>query len=163
MPSLASAPDEVPAVSVALVLDRTYGDAARRRELRALGGWLTEHHAAGTRVSLIDAHTGRSSAPLRPADLARAQATRPRSSTAAAVDAAFARQHGRRLLVTLGSSAPPTRASTLSIRTRRGAPSAIPTRSAKRSRATIDDRRPEALAATVARAIMAISGQTERR
>ena len=163
MPNLASAPDEVAPVSVALVLDRTYGTAARRRELRALGTWLAEHHAPGTRVSLIDARTGRASAPLRPADLARAQATRPRSSTAAAVDAAFASRRGRRLLVTLGSSAPPTGARTLSIATRRGARAAIPTRSGRRSRATIDDRRPEALAATVARAIMAISGQSERR
>jgi len=162
MPSLASAPDEVAPVSVALVLDRTYGEAARQRELRALGTWLAEHHAAGTRVSLVDARTGRASAPLRPADLGRAQATRARSSTAAAVDAAFARQRGRRLLVTLGSSAPPTGASTLSIATRRGGPPAVPTRSGRRSRATIDDRRPEALAASVARAIMAISGQTER-
>ncbi len=163
MPNLASAPDEVAPVSVALVLDRTYGAAARRRELRALGGWLNEHHAAGTRVSLIDARTGRASAPLRPADLGRAQATRSRSSTAAAVDAAFARQRGRRLLVTLGSSAPPTGASTLSIATRRGAREAAPTRSGRRSRATIDERRPEALAASVARAIMSISGQAERR
>ena len=163
MPVLASAPDEVAPVSVALVLDDTYGEAARRRELRALGDWLAQHHAPGTRVSLIDARTGDASAPLRPADLALAQTTRPRASTTSAVRSAFEGGQGRRLLVTLGSAAPPTGASTLSVQTRRGAGSAVATRGAKRSQATIDDRRPQALAASVARAIMALSGQSERR
>jgi len=163
MPQLSSAPDEVKPVDVALVLDGTYGPAAQRRELRALGTWLDEHHAAGTRVSVIDARTGRASAPLRPAQLAGARTTRPRQSTAAAVGSAFERARGRRLVVSLGSPAPPSGASTLSIQTRRGAGSEVLSRSGRRSRATIDDRRPEALAASVARGIMQISGQSERR
>ena len=61
MPELASADTRPGAVDVALVVDRS--DPALRRELRTLGAWLDEHHAAGTRVSLIDARSGRATAP----------------------------------------------------------------------------------------------------
>jgi hypothetical protein len=166
MPNLLTRSARVRPVKVALVLDHTYGAAPLRRELRALGTWLAEHHAAGTRVSVIDAGTARASGPLRDSDLARARPTRPRSSTAAAIRSALGRPAGRQLLVTLGSSAPPSSAArTLRIATRRGvgSGSSVGLVHGKRSRVTIDDRRPDALAASVARAIMAVSGQRERR
>lgn len=168
MPDLAGGSRKVAPVSVALVLDRTYDAVTRRRELRALGAWLGENHAPGTRVSVIDARTGRASRPLRASNLVRARPTQPRSSTTDAIDSAFRRQDGERLLVTLGSDATPRTAraaSTLSIATRRGAGtrSSVPSSRRKRSAVTIDDRRPDALAGSVARKIMAISGQRERR
>lgn len=167
MPDLLPAPAKVPRVRVALVLDaNSYDPAALRGELRALGTWLADNHAPGTRVSLIDADSGRASAPLRAAQLATARAERPRPSTKAAIRSAFGRQKRRRLLVTLGAAVtPPGRATTLAVDTRRGAGagSGAALRRGRRSRVTIDERRPNALAANVARAIMAISGQRERR
>lgn len=165
MPRLAGAPDEVRPVSVALVLDETYDGAKRTRELRALGDWLAANHAPGTRVSVIDAATGRASRALRAEGLADARFTRAPASTAAAVRSAFAGSgRRRRLLVTLGAAPPAGGARTLRIRTRRGAArdGELAT-SGKRSRATIDDGRPDALAASVARRIMSISGQSELR
>jgi len=168
MPGVRSAPAQVPPVRVALVLDRTYEPAALRRELRALGAWLDANHAAATRVSVIDARSGRASAPLPAADLARARSGRPRPSPTAAVRSAFAREQGRRLLVTLGSPVtPPGAASMLRVATRPGAGVGVgrsaALRRGGRARATIDERRRNALAASVARAIMGISGQREQR
>ncbi|MDX6720055.1 MAG: hypothetical protein QOJ63_2309 [Solirubrobacteraceae bacterium] len=165
MPNLVTRSAKVRPVKVALVLDHTYGAAPLRRELRTLGTWLAEHHAPGTRVSVIDASTARASGRLRDSDLTRARPSQPRSSTAAAVRSALGRSTGRRLVVALGSTAPASTASTLQIATRRGASagSNVALRRGQRSRVTIDDRRPDALAASVARAIMAVSGQRERR
>jgi hypothetical protein len=161
-----AAPAKVAPVRVALVVDRTYEPPALRRELRALGGWLAANHAPGTRVSLIDARSGRASGAVPAADLAAARPRRARPSTAAAVRSALARQQGRRLLVTLGSTVtPPGAASTLRVAARPGAGTGTgaPLRRGGRARATIDERRPNALAASVARAIMGISGQREQR
>jgi hypothetical protein len=166
MPHVRSAPAKVPRVRVALVLDRTYDPARLRRELRTLGAWLAANHAPGTRVAVIDARSARASRAARGADLAGARPERQRPSTAAAVRSAFGRRSTRRLLVTLGTAAAPSgTASTLRIAARRGAGSGriTPIGRGRRSRATIDDRRPNALAASVARAIMGISGQRERR
>lgn len=166
MPNLLTRTARVRPVKVALVLDHTYGAAPLRRELRALGTWLAEHHAAGTRVSVIDAGTARASGPLRNSDLGRARPTQARPSTEAAISSALGRPTGRQLLVTLGSAASKSStARTLRIATGRGASagSTVALRHGKRSRVTIDDRRPDALAASVARAIMAVSGQRERR
>lgn len=166
MPDLRAAPDKVPRVRVALVVDGTYNPVALRRELRSLGAWLDANHAPGTRVSVIDARTARTSEPLRATDLAGARSARERPSTTAAVRSAFARRQGRRLLVTLGSATTaPGTANSLRVATGRGADvaAAVPQRRGRRSRVTIDERRPNALAASVARAIMAISGQRERR
>lgn len=166
MPALRSAPDRPPPVNVALVVDHRYDAASLRRELRALGSWLERNHAPGTRVSVIDAISARSSAPTRAADLAGARETRQRTSTASAIRAAFAASRGRRLLVTLGSTtAPEPGVSTLRVATRAGAreASSIALRRGRRARVTIDERRPDALAASVARAMMALSGQREQR
>ncbi len=166
MPVLIAAPDDVRPVRVALVVDRTYDTPALRRELRSLGGWLAENHAPGTRISVIDAGSARTSGPLDAARLGAAGLTRRSESTPAAVRAALARRDRRALLVTLGSSAAaPGRAKTLRIATRPGAAtgSSVALRRARRARVTIDERRPNALAASVARAIMAISGERERR
>jgi hypothetical protein len=176
MPDVGPAPAKVHQVRVALVLDRTYGAATLRRELSALGTWLAVNHAPGTRVSVIDAKSARASRPARGTELAGVRPQRQRASTAAAVRSAFGRQRDRRLLVTLGTAAPSSTGSTLRIATRRGAggagagiasgagsgSSTAPGRR-KRLRATIDDRRPNALAASIARAIMTVSGQRERR
>ncbi|MEA2149215.1 MAG: hypothetical protein QOD69_1045 [Solirubrobacteraceae bacterium] len=169
MPDLRAAPDRVRPVRVALVLDRTYGPATLRRELRTLGTWLSANHAPGTRVSVIDARSARASGRLRAADLSGARAARPRPSTPAAIRSACGRHNARRLLVTVGSAArsaaPAGTASTLRVATHAGAGAAAITRlpGAHRSRVTIDDRRPNALAASIARAIMSISGERERR
>lgn len=163
MPDVAPAPAKVRQVRVALVLDRTYDAATLRRELRALGAWLAVNHAPGTRVSVIDAQSARASRPARGADLAAVRPVRQRASTAAAIRSAFGHQKKRRLLVTLGAGARSSTGSTLRISTQRGASSAssAPVGPGRRSRATIDDRRPNAFAASVARAIMAVSGQRE--
>jgi hypothetical protein len=166
MPALAAAPDRVPAATVALVVDGSLTPAALRRELAALGSWLATSHAPGTRVALIDATTGRASAPLGAAQLARAGASRPHPSTSAAIDTVLAREGGRRLLVNVGTSASSSRrASTLNVATRPGATPAPSVALARGGTAsvTIDERRPNALAASVARALMEISGQRERR
>jgi hypothetical protein len=164
MPDVRDAPSDVPPARVALVVDGSYGPAALRRELRALGSWLQSNHAPATRISVIDASTGRASSPLDGAALARGAPTRPQPSTTAAVSSAL-RGGGRRLLVRLGSTAPATAASALTIVARRGgaAVARVPLRRGGRARVTIDERRPNALAATVARALMAISGERERR
>lgn len=163
MPRLSGAPERVRPVTVALVLDDTYDGAWRARELRTLGTWLSENHAPGTRVTVIDAATGRASAALAAEGLGRARLTRAEKSAPGAIRSALARRGDRQLLVTLGETAPASDARTLSIVTRRGAPSdgTLTTRGT-RSETAIDDRRPDALAASVARGIMAISGQTER-
>lgn len=165
MPDVGPAPAKVPQVRVALVLDRTYDAATLRRELRALGAWLAVNHAPGTRMSVIDAQSARASRPARGVDLAGVRPAGQRPSTAAAVRSAFGHQRERRLLVTLGTAAPSSTGSTLRIATRRGASTAssTPVGRGRRFRATIDDRRPNALAASVARAIMAVSGQHELR
>jgi hypothetical protein len=165
MPKLKGAPDKVRPVRVALVLDRSYSPALGR-ELQALGTWLSANHASGTRVSVIDARSARASGRLRPADLTRARPARPRPNTQAAVRSAFGHQNVPRLLVTVGGAAAP--AGTASIRRvakSRGAGAGSIAREpeTKRSRVTIDDQRPNALAASVARAIMSISGQREQR
>jgi hypothetical protein len=161
MPALSELQSRPKPVRVALVLDRTYDAPALRRELRTLGTWLDEHHAAGTRVTIIDAQAARASAPLRPAQLAAGGALRAQDSTTAAVRSALGGPPERRLLVTLGSPAPQARAArTLNIATRPGASGAV-TGSGERSRAAIDDRRPNALAASIARGIMGVSGQRE--
>jgi len=163
MPALAASQQRPEAVRVALVLDRSYDAPALRRELRALGTWLGENHAAGTRVTVIDARSARASAPLRPSELASGRALQAQDSTRAAVRSALGGPRDRRLLVTLGSPAPaPAATSTLSIATRPGA-SAPASRSGARSRVAIDDRRPNALAASIARGIMGVSGQREPR
>lgn len=168
MPQVRLAPDKVPQVRVALVVDGAYDQAALRRELRALGGWLAANHAPGTRVSVIDGASARASGALPASALASARPRRQRASTAAAVRSAFAREPERRLLVAVGDAAAPrsARASTLRVTTRRGAAAGAPSGALQRSRqarVTIDERRPNALAASIARAIMAISGQGERR
>lgn len=166
MPDVLPQPDKVDPVHVALVLDRTYDTPALRRELDALGTWLAENHAPGTRVSVIDAASARASAPLSAARLAEADAGRPRASTASAIRAALARENGRDLLVTLGTSAPaPGAARALRISSRPGPATGSSRALARRrsARVTIDERRPNALAASVARAIMAISGEREKR
>lgn len=163
MPRLSGAAEKVRPVTVALVLDGTYDGARRARELRTLGTWLAENHAPGTRVTVIDATTGRASAALAGEELGRARLTRTATSTPSAIRSALARRGDRQLLVTLGETAPTSDARTLSILTRPRAPSdSTLTTRGKRSRTTIDGRRPDALAASVARGIMAISGQTER-
>ncbi|MEY2443006.1 MAG: hypothetical protein QOJ46_2432 [bacterium] len=174
MPDLRTAPDDPPPARVALVVDDTYSPAALQRELRSLGAWLRANHAPDTRVSVIDAATGRASAPLSAAALARGDLgrgalargapTRSRTATRAAIRAAF-NGRGRRLLVNVGSPAPASSASTLTVVARRGAgaPASVPLRRGRRSRVAIDSRRPDALAASVARALIAISGQSERR
>jgi len=167
MPQLLAAPDDVRPVRVALVVDRTYDRPALRRELGALGGWLTDNHAPGTRVSVIDAATGRASRPLDAAHLAEgARPTRQRASTAAAVRSELARPGGRHVLVTLGGAPTPQGAPrALRIATRPGPStgSAAALAQRRRSRVTIDERRPNAFAAEVARAVMAVSGERERR
>ncbi len=166
MPQLLAQPDDVRPVRVALVLDRTYDSPALRRELRTLGGWLAENHAPATRVSVIDAASRRASAPLRADRLATAAVTRRRASTTAAVRSALGRGGGRDLVVTLGAAATiPGAARRLQIATRPGAATGSGTvlERRRRARVTIDHRRPNALAASVARAIMAISGERERR
>ena len=166
MPEVLAQPDAVRPVRVALVLDRTYDTPALRRELAALSGWLAENHAPGTRVAVIDAASRRASAPLSAERLAAAAVTRERASTASAVRAALARRNGRGLVVSLGTDAPaPGAAKALRIATRPGAATGSGAALARRQRArvTIDERRPNALAASVARAIMAISGERERR
>jgi hypothetical protein len=166
MPKLNVAPDKVRPVRVALVLDRSYSPAPLRRELQALGTWLSANHAPGTRVSVIDARSARASGRMRPADLTGARPARPRPNMEAAVRSAFGRQKVRRLLVTVGAAAAPAgTASVLRVAKRRGAGagSIIREPKTKRSRVTIDDQRPNALAASIARAIVSISGQRERR
>jgi hypothetical protein len=166
MPNLRSAPDKVRPVSVALVLNRSYRPATLRRELRALGTWLSTNHAPGTRVSVIDVRSGRASGRLRPADLTRGQPTRPRANMKAAVRSAFGGQKGRRLLVTVGAApAPAGTARTPRVVKRRaaGAESIVREPETTQSRVTIADQRPNALAASVAREIMSISGQREQR
>ncbi|MBW3606892.1 MAG: hypothetical protein KY463_00825 [Actinobacteria bacterium] len=166
MPEVLAQPDAVRPVNVALVLDRTYDPPQLRRELRALGAWLDENHAPGTRVSVIDAVSARASPPLRAERLADADASRRRASTASAIRTALARGNGRDLLVTLGATErAPRTARTLRIATRPGAAtgSSAALEQRRRARVTIDDRRPNALAASVARAIMAISGEREKR
>jgi hypothetical protein len=164
MPDLRAALDDPPPARVALVVDRTYSAAALRRELRSLGAGVGANHAPGTRVTRIDAATGRSSAPLSATTLARGATTRAQTGTSAAIRSAL-HGRGRRLLVDVGSPAPASSASTLTVLTRRGAgaPASVPLRRGGRSRVAIDDRRPDALAASVARALIAISGQSERR
>ncbi len=164
MPDLQAAPDDPPPARVALVVDDAYAPADLRRELRTLGAWLAANHAAGTRVTVIDAAAGRASAPLSAAALAGGAPARAQASTSAAIDSAFAGR-GRRLLVDVGSSAPASSASRLNVLTRRGAgaPASVPLRRGRRSSVAIDARRPDALAASVARALIAISGQSERR
>ena len=166
MPQLIALPDDVRPVRVALVVDETYAGPALRRELQTLGGWLTENHAPGTRVSVIDAASARASAPLNAERLATPGLTRRRASTAAAVRSALGRGDRRDLVVTLGTSASaPGAAKRLQIATRPGATTGSSTvlERRRRARVTIDDRRPNALAASVARGIMAISGERERR
>ncbi len=172
MPQVLAAPDDVRPVRVALVLDRTYDTPALRRELRALGGWLTENHAPGTRIAVIDAPSARASVPLDAARLGGASPARQRTSTAAAIRSALARRNGRGLVVTLGTAASAATAAsasgaakTLQIATRPGPATGSSTvlERRRRARVTIDERRPNALAASVARAIMAISGERERR
>ncbi len=143
MPELRTLSARPRPVNVALVADGTYSPPALRRELRTLRAWLSANHAPGTRVSVIDARAAR-----RPA----------------AVRSAFGRQDGRRLLVTVGSAtAPAGNARRLRVATRRGGAGSVTSApGARRARVTIDDRRPNALAASMARAIMSISGQRER-
>jgi hypothetical protein len=165
MPQLRTAPDHVRPVRVALVVDRTYDRPALRRELRALGAWLGENHASATRVAVIDAPTARASRPLDAAHLAGASPTRQRASTTAAVRSELSRG-GRRLLVTLGGAATPRgtpRALRIATRPGASAGSSAALAYRRRSRVTIDERRPNALAAEVARAVMAVSGERERR
>ncbi len=166
MPELLAQPDDVRPVRIALVLDRTYDTPALQRELRALGGWLAENHAPGTRVSVIDAASARASAPLNAARLGAADLTRQRGSTAAAVRSALGRVDARDLVVVLGTSATaPGAAKRLQIAKRPGAATgtAAALERRRRARVTIDDRRPNALAASVARGVMAISGEREKR
>jgi len=165
MPGLLSGPDKPVALDIALVVDGSYDAASLRRELSALGSWISANHAASTRVVVIDAGSASATAPLRASALADAVPTRPRASTTAAIRSAL-RGDDRRLLVTVGSPAPaPARTSTLDVATRRGAPAAQPLALPRggRARVTIDERRPDALAGSVARAMMELSGQRERR
>ena len=164
MPALEAAPDDPPAARIALVVDDTYAPAALRRELQTLGFWLDANHAPGTRVTIIDAASGRASAAVRAADLATAVPSGPGSSASAAVGEAFRGDGGRRLLVGVGAAAPASGATTLAVATRPGAPAPanVPVRRGGRSRVAIDDRRPGALAASIARALIAISNQRER-
>jgi len=167
MPQLLAAPDDVRPVRVALVVDRTYDRPALRRELGALGGWLADNHAPGTRVSVIDATTGRVSRPLDAAHLTEGVTpTRARASTAAAARSELARPGGRHVLVTLGSAPTPQgtpRALRIATRPGPSTGSAAALAQRRRSRVTIDERRPNAFAAEVARAVMAVSGERERR
>jgi hypothetical protein len=163
MPALQAAPDDPPAARIALVVDDAYAPAALRRELRSLGSWLDANHAPGTRVTVIDAATGRASAPLAAADLARAAPAGPQRSTSVAVAEAL-RGGGRRLVVGVGAPAPRTAATALTVATGGAASSAnVPVRRGRRGRIAIDERQPNALAAGVARGVIAISGQREQR
>ena len=166
MPGLLSGPEHPAPLNVALVVDGSYDAAALRPELAALGSWISAHHAAGTRVTVIDAGSASATAPLRASALA---ASRPdaaagehddgdplgpaRRRPAPARDGR-ARPRGRRRV-----RAP----STSSRAAARRPPRPIALKRGGRARVTIDERRPDALAASVARAMMELSGQRERR
>jgi len=89
-------------------------------------------------------------------------ALRERTSTTSAIRVALDGPRDRRLLVTLGAAGSRGNsvlsASTPAASTARSAP-----RVRRRSRVEIDERRPNALAAGIARAIMELSGQRELR
>ena len=165
MPGLLSGPEHPAPLRIALVVDGSYDAAALRHELAALGSWISAHHAPGTRVTVIDAASAGATAPLRASALAAAVPTLPRASTTTAIASAL-RGDGRRLLVTIGSPARvPAHTSTLDVAVRPGAAATprIALKRGGRARVTVDERRPDALAASVARAMMELSGQRERR
>jgi hypothetical protein len=143
MPGVLPGNRRVRPLRIAIVFDRSYRGRARARELRALRAWLAANHNPRTRLFVAD----RGGSPAR------------------VVRHALAGQRGR-MLVTTGHHTTPafSRAATLRVDTRRGAatPAAVPLGPGGRRVVAIDPRRRRALAATVARSIISVSGMRER-
>jgi hypothetical protein len=166
MPGVLPGNTAVKPLHLALVFDDTYTGKARERELQALGVWLQTNHNPRTRVTVIDRSRRRASRPLAAADLADVRLVRRAPSPARVVRRAL-RRHVNRLLVTIGNFVKPTlmKTATVRVHARRGArtPADLQLARGDHRIVRVDPRRRNALASTLARAIISISGMRERR
>jgi hypothetical protein len=166
MPVPAGGTIRVRPIDLVVSLGPRIDDAVRRRELAALGSWMERNHRSASRVTILDG--GRATRPLPAARLERDARGRPRSSVSALVLRALRRRRGRTaLLVRTGGAARlpvPAGSAVLEVDGVPGGPN--PRRlgigPGAASAVDVDLRRRNALAAVVARAVMAVSRQRER-
>ncbi len=153
-------------LEIAIVIDDTYTGKARARELRALGGWLQSNHNPRTRITIIDRARRRASRRLAAADLGHVRLVRRAPRLTRMLRRALKRYRNR-LLVTIGDLSNPTLTNTATLRVhpRRGASTANDVQLVQGDHRVVhvDPRRRGALAATVARAVITISGMRERQ
>lgn len=154
-------------LSIVLVLDDTYTSQARAREVQALGSWLQTHHHRLTRISLIDRTRHRMSRPMPGAALDSADIDRPVTSVSAGLIAVSRSTTRDRLLVVLNrrTSVRGAKVANLYLSTRHGAlmPQVVPLALGGQREVAIDPRRQQTLAATIARAVISVSGMREKR
>ena len=139
-------------------------------ELHALGLWLETHANPATRLAVLDPSSRSAVAGLSAGELATMRAI-PRAcrhrQLAMRIASALRRGRGRRLLVLFDHrpmAAPPATA-VLALRAVPGAqlPDPVDVSPNHTLRLEIDSRRPHVLAATIARAVIKLTGMTERR
>lgn len=153
-------------IEVVVALGPRIDATARRRELQALGAWMAANHRHASRVTVVE--DGRATRPLSAAGLSAHPHLRAPRSLGGVLRRALRHRRGFRYLVVRMRDAPPMPVppgvATLTIDGTPGA--AIPRQLglAPGGAATVsaDLRRPRALAALVARAVMAVSQQQER-
>jgi len=168
MPGVLPGDHAVRPLSVAMVFGDTDTATQRALELRKLGAWLQLNHDPRTRVTLIDRTRRRTTPRLTATQLGVSRDSRSVTSLRRAVRSALPTQPRDRLLVTLddhGLTTAGAGVATLRLRSALDAPPspAVALAPGGRASAALDIRRPGALAETIARAVISVSGMREKR
>lgn len=168
MPGVLPGNHAVRPLSVAVMFDDTDTATQRTPELRKLGAWLQLNHDPRTRVTVIDRTSRRTTPRLTATQLGASRNSHSVTSLRRAVRAALPARPRDRLLVTLDHHDLTTAGAGVAALRLHSAPAA-PLRRAlalapgDRASAIVDIRRPGALAATIARAVISVSGMREKR
>lgn len=161
MPQTLPGNTPVKPLRIELVLDGLSA-SVEQHELRALGGWLQTHANPATRITVMVPRKHTQTGPLTATQLQSSPTAHRFHNFASAETQAWSAGAGRRLLITYGSAFMvdgATRPATLHLIDRPGAaaPSQFTLVPGQARTLFIDVRRPRILAATVARAVIAMT------
>lgn len=159
-------PGIVPVKPLTVIANATgrSGIKKTRREIDALGNWLTAHHG---RAQLALVNGTRTTGLVEPSLIAKTPNTRQIRSPLNFAHKTFRERRGQRLLLTIGPRQPKKMggAASLWLPVQNGAPVAdvIALRDHQVARQPIDPRRPGVIAATAARAVISLAHLREVR
>lgn len=163
MPDTGSGTLPVKPLTVVVAMRTSY-DPAMHREIDALGNWLGVHHG---RARMTVVARGRSTPLIEPSMIAQTPTIRSIPSLSKFTRAIFSGRPGQRLLITIGlrRTPRPAGAATLWLLPQNDAPivDGVPLRDHRAVEQPVDARRPGAVAATAARAVISLAHLREVR